>query len=359
MGRTNGPCSPEQAAEIGHRSQRLVGAVNVAYLGLGVVLLTLAVTDLLWTTLWVDGGAGPLTSSLMAATWSALKSVGKQHSRLLSLSGPLVLSLTLLTWVGLLWSGWVLVFSAGANALDYTLGPEPVNWVGRMYFVAYTMFTMGNGDFSPTGGVWRIATSLTTGSGMVLVTLSVTYLINVLRAVVQKRSFASSVHGVGTRSESFVVTGWNGDDFDEHNLSLETLASQLSRIASQHNAYPILHYYRSAERRYALPIAVAVFDDAMSLFRFGVTPEDRPSEPLVERGRSSVEDYLKSVYTLPIEPADQPPPAPDLTRLREAGVPTVPDEEFADALGDESDRRRRTLGVVDSQAWQWSSNRDS
>lgn len=332
-----------------------LGDMQWWFLIVGVVLILFAVIDLLWTALWADGGAGPLTSSLMANTWRGLRSVGERRSRVLSLSGPLCLSLTLAMWVILLWAGWTFIFASGANSLAYTRGPEPVSWVGRIYFVAYTMFTMGNGDFSPTSGTWRIVTALTNGSGMILLTLSVTYVINVLQAVVKKRSFASSVRGVGEGSEVFVTTGWNGENFVQHDLPLDTFASKLSTIASQHKAYPILHYYRSAEQRNSLPIAVAIFDDALSLFRFGVSPEDRPNQPLLETSRSSVKDYLRSVYSLPLQPADQTPPTPDLISLREADISTVSDGEFSDSLEGIGDRRRKILGIVESQAWQWPS----
>ena len=333
-------------------------ATRWLFLVLGVVLVVASTVDLLWTTLWVDGGAGPLTALLMAGTWRGLRTFQSRESPVLSLSGPLVLALTLLLWVGMLWAGWVFVFSSGVNALNYTRGPDPVGWIDRIYFVAYTMFTMGNGDFSPTTGGWRLVTSLANGSGMAFVTLGITYVINVLQGVVEKRSFSSSVQGVGKDSETFVTTGWAGEDFKEHDLPLDTFASQLSTIAAQHNAYPILHYYRSAEQRYSAPIAVAVFDDALTVLRFGVTPEDRPNEALLETGRSSVEDYLKSVYSLPLEPATQPPPAPDLSRIREQEVPTVTDDEFADSLEELADRRRRVLGVVESQEWQWPATKE-
>lgn len=333
--------------------------IQFIYLVVGVALITSGVIDLIWTTLWVDSGAGPLTASLMANTWRGLRTFEHRRSRILSLSGPLVLTLTLVMWILLLWVGWTLIFASDPNALNYTRGPEPVSWLGRIYFVAYTMFTMGNGDFSPASGTWRIVTALTNGSGMILLTLSVTYVINVLQAVVKARSFASSVRGVGKRGETFVRTGWNGNNLTEHDLPLDTFMSQLGTIASQHEAYPILHYYRSKGQRHSTPIAVAVFDDALTLLRYGVSQQDRPNKPLVETARSSVEDYLQSVYGLPVQSADHLPPNPDLSALQREGIPTVSADEFDEALDKNSDRRRRLLGVVESQAWQWPSDGDT
>jgi len=55
---------------------------------------------------------------------------------------------------------------------------------------------MGNSDFTPTDGTWQIATSLTTASGMLFVTMGVSYVLSVLGAVVDKRSFASTVNNI-------------------------------------------------------------------------------------------------------------------------------------------------------------------
>ncbi|MFC6823744.1 potassium channel family protein [Halopelagius fulvigenes] len=329
-----------------------VEGVRLLYLLVGISLLTVVITDLLWTILWTNGGAGPLTSPLMRWTWRGLRTVDNGKSRVLTLSGPLVLSLTLGMWIVLLWAGWTFLFASDATALNYTRGPSPVKWVGRGYFVAYTLFTMGNGDFSPTNPVWRTVTALTNASGMILITLVVTYVISVLRGVVNKQSFASSVLGVGETSEAFVRTGWNGDHLQQHDLPIESFASSLSTLAAQHKAYPVLHYYRSKRAQRAAPVAVAVFSDAVTILHSGIDSEQRPNEPVLETAQSSVQDYVQTAMS---PPADQTPPRPDLDRLRDAYIPLVPDEEFDEELESLSERRRELLGVVENQEWQWPS----
>ena len=328
--------------------------VRFLYLLVGAGLLLVTTIDLFWTILWTSGGAGPLTSPLMKETWRGLRTINSQQSRVLTLSGPLILSLTLTTWIVLLWAGWTFLFASDANALNYTRGPGPVRWVGRGYFVAYAMFTMGNGDFSPTGPVWRIVTALTNASGMVLITLIVTYVISVLRAVVNKQSFTGSVMGVGETSESFVRSGWDGDDLRQLDLPVESFASSLSTLASQHKAYPILHYYRGGRRQHATPVAVAVFDDALTILRFGIDPERQPNRPVIETARSATRDYVRTATS---PPAGRTPPPPDLERLRNADIPVASDEGFADKLEDLAEQRRKLLGVVEAQEWQWPSER--
>lgn len=61
--------------------------MNLTIFTLGVLLLTIAIVDLVWTTLWVEGGAGPLTSRLMSWSWRILRKMLDQNSQWLSLKG--------------------------------------------------------------------------------------------------------------------------------------------------------------------------------------------------------------------------------------------------------------------------------
>ena len=319
----------------------------------GLLLLAFAVVDLLWTTLWVDGGAGPLSSRMMEGLWRGLRAASGDRSRVLSLAGPLVLVASLSAWVLLLWTGWTLVFAGGEDALVVTGDPEPVTWTGRLWFVAYTLATVGNGDFSPNGGVWQVAASLTAFTGFTFITLAVTYVLSVLGAVASKRSFASGVTGRGTTGAAFARSGWNGSDFHALDLPLNTLSAQLDRLADQHETYPILHYYHSRRDEAASAVAVAVLDEALTVLCAGVPEEARPNGAVVEGARSSVQSYLRTLDAAFIEPTDHVPPPPDLDAVRAAGVSTVADGAFSEALADLEERRRKLLGMVaaDARAW--------
>ncbi|WP_313691838.1 ion channel [Halorarum halobium] len=320
---------------------------------LGVFFLLVAVVDLLWTTLWVEGGAGPLTTRLMTTTWNLLRRVLGHRPRLLSLSGPLILVTSLAMWIALLWIGWTLLFAGAENTLFDTRDAGPISWVERAYFVGYSMFTMGNGDFTPRDGVWQIATALMTASGMLFVTLSVTYVLSVLGAVTQKRSLASSIHGLGAGSAEILQRSWNGDSFDGLDVPLNTISAQLDTLTSNHKAYPILHYFYSPQTVQAPATNITVLDEALTLLRFGVAPQHRPSEIGVRQARSSVRNYLDTLGSAFVDPAPRSPPAPELALLRDGGVPTVPDEEFAASLEEVADRRRQLLGLVESDERRW------
>src|SRR4051812_23096467 len=149
--------------------------MNWLVLTLGAAIILVATLDPLWTTIWVDGHAGPLTSRFGRAVDRLLaRIIPSDDHRLLSLSGPVVLVTTVLFWALLLWTGWVVLFSADATALLDPHTNVRATLAGRIYFTGYTMFTLGNGDFAPQGGFWQITTSFTSLSGLFLLTLSVT-----------------------------------------------------------------------------------------------------------------------------------------------------------------------------------------
>ncbi|MDS0301308.1 potassium channel family protein [Halogeometricum sp. S1BR25-6] len=326
--------------------------MSLLYAVLGLFVLLGTVVDLLWTTLWVEGGAGPLTDRLMRSIWCGLRRTADRHSRRLTLAGPLILVVSLSTWIVLLWLGWTLIFAGAENAVTEVNGPATVTWVERFYFTGYSLFTLGNGGFAPSGAVWQIVTVVMTASGMLFITLIVTYVLSILGVVTQKQQFASNVSGLGAYSEAVVEAGWNGSELDGFDLPIETITTELNELTVNHMAYPILHYFYTQRRQYSAVVSVAILDDSLTLLRFGVPPEHQPSTAVLKNARSSVENYLEMVSDT-FAQSDGTPPEPDLNMLRENGIPTVSDEDFADALEEKQERRRRLHGLTDADARYW------
>ncbi len=143
--------------------------------GSGLAVVSATFVDALWTTLWLEGAAGPLTARLSTGLWRAACALtGRKRHRLLSLAGPFILFATVILWVALIGAGWALVFSAEPDALLDSRTRQPADFVGRVWFVFYTIFTLGNGDYTPNGDAYQLASIVMVASGMVLVTLAIT-----------------------------------------------------------------------------------------------------------------------------------------------------------------------------------------
>ncbi|TVP47664.1 MAG: two pore domain potassium channel family protein [Gemmatimonadales bacterium] len=321
---------------------------------IGTALILLTVVDALWTTLWVNGGGGPFSSRLAKVLWWALrKCTSEGRSWPLGLAGPVVLVVVFLGWVGLLWAGWTLVFSSDPAAVSYVGSGESPDWTGRAYFTGFTLFTLGIGNIVPQRGGWEIATVVASGSGMLLITLGISYVLSVLGAVVTGRAFAGSVAGLGDDAEGIVLRAWDGERYAGLTLALSTLSSQLETMSQQHLAYPVLHFYHARDANTAPAAAVAVLDEALTVLRFGVPASCRPPESVLEGARASVQNYLSTLKGASVEPADRIPRPPALDRLRTAGLPTVSDAAFARSLEALERRRRTLLGMVETDARTW------
>jgi hypothetical protein len=330
--------------------------VNVLLFILGLLLVLLSLLDALWTALWVDGGAGPVTSQITNGVWwIARKLIRTKRNYLLSLAGPSIQTVTVFVWVGLLWAGWVMMFGSDTSSLIYTRTPEkmPGDLASRIYFVAYTMTTIGNGDLYPNGDGWEIAASFTGFSGMFLITLVVSFLLSVIGGVTTKQALASQITGLGNSPEEFILNIWDGKGFTGLDLQLMSMSSQLGTLTEQQLAYPILHRYHGATPQEDSAPAVAILDDALTILNYGLQEPYRPAPAILKSARSTVRTYLKTLASASIYPADRIPPAPDLALLRQAGIPVVSDEEFARSLDDLTHRRRLLLGLVERNSFKW------
>ncbi|MGM0847041.1 MAG: ion channel [Bacillota bacterium] len=333
--------------------------MNELYLVMGSLILLFVAADLLWTTIWVDGGGGPLSRRVGKTCWFILRKINNTHFNILRLAGPMVLSLTLITWILLLWIGWTLVFMADANSILLSQEKTPAtSWTETIYYVGFTLFTLGIGDYVPEKGVWQLVTTIATGSGMLFITLSVSYVVSVLSGVVQKRSFAKNITGQGMDWVTIVKQSWNGKDYHNIDLFLKDLSSQLTMLTQQHKAYPILHYYHSEKNSESSAVALAILDEALTVYRFGVSEEIQPNKVWIKETRSSVGDYLETLHNVFFKPARKTPSPIDLQPLREEGMPVKPTPEFNIALSNLVERRERLLGLVEADAQEWPNEKD-
>lgn len=327
--------------------------MEIIYLLLGLLILIAGIIDFVWTTLWVDGGAGPISKNVSNLFWKTLKGISQGQDRLLSLSGPLLLLLTLLIWITMIWTGWTLIFAGDPGAVINTEGEGPLSWSERFYFSGFLIFTLGVGDYIPLEGFWQVLSIIASGTGLLFITLGVTYVLNVLEAVTNKRVLADSVTGLADNGSDLVISAWNGKDYHNFDLLLNTLSSQLSVLTAQHKAYPVLHFYYSESKDKDLPTALAIFDEALTIIHLSSPEEVKPNKLLLMDARSSVEKYLDTLTGAFISPAEHVPPMDDLDKLTEAGIPTVSREAFHKGLKDLDERRKKLLGLIEGNGHDW------
>lgn len=184
-------------------------------------------------------------------------------------------------------------------------------------------------------------------------TLSITYLVSVVSAAVDRRSMARAISLSGETGVDIVLLHWDGDDAGSELSSLaQSLETQVLQVTQQHLAYPVLHHFHAASPAAAAPRALAALDDALLILSEGLERESRPPGHVLVRLRRTLEHYGETVGGTGGHDG-QTPPRPDLAPLRRAGLPVVGDDEFARGAEEHALRRRRLHALVTSDAWSW------
>jgi len=321
---------------------------------LGVLLISYAFLDLLWTT-FLEGGA-PLTTQACARV--ARRMLWLQHRcntrRIISLTGLAAVVATVLIWTALLWAGWALLFSSNVNSLVDANTGRPADTWERIYFTGYTLFTLGLGDFKPQGHVWQMATSIAAGSGFLLFGLALAYLVPVISAATQKRQIAVYITSLGRNPDDIILRAWNGQDTTALAPHLQSLTGMLALLGENHLTYPVLHYFHGAHRIRSAAASVAALDEALTILECGLQQGCSLDLPSLGAAREAITSYLDTLSPALILPAFDIPPSPSLENLRGMGVPVVSDSLFAAALAMVSERRRLLLALVLNEGWDWS-----
>ena len=325
--------------------------VVVVVVGIGLILL--ALVDVAWTTIAAGSGAGPLTSRVAELLWrSALRlhRTRPSHS-LLSVAGVAIVFTVLTVWIVLIVTGWSLIFAAGDSAvLDADTGTS-ADLGARLYFVGYTVFTLGNGEYMPGEGVWQLATVLAAGTGLILVTLSITYLVPVASAVALRRQMASHISTLGNSPSEIVRTAWSGDGFPGLGQHLETLTGLVNTCRHQLLTYPVLHYFHSGDPTTASAPNVANLAQSLHLLAHGVDPAVRPPTVMHEPLQRAIDAYLQTVQEAHFEPSAPPVPLAPIEPIRALGIPTVGDDEYRSIADATYDRRALLAALLEDDGW--------
>lgn len=324
-------------------------------LGIGVLLGT--TVDIIVTTASVSSGRGPVSSQVAAWVWSALLAVHTRTRghRLLQAAGPVILFGIILTWLVLLIVGWALTFTP-ADALTGDGGT--LDMQRRLHFAATTILGRGSSAVEVADSGWWLAEQLCGLTGVALISLSIAYVLPVVAAVAHKRQVAASVMMLGRTPQEILVRSWDGDGFADLDLHLINLAGMVNVTSQRHLAYPVLYYFHSPYREFALAPAIAVLDETLTLIADALTQRPALSDSAWRPTRAAVDHLLMIVGESVIRPHDDVPPRPDLAPLGTAGLPVRDDATVAAAIAELADRRRLLHGFLVFEGRDWPTHDD-
>ncbi|MDP8971441.1 MAG: hypothetical protein M3N52_13270 [Actinomycetota bacterium] len=318
----------------------------------GVAILIVTASDVVRTVFDI-GRAGPVTGRLTALLWRGvlgLRRRGASH-RALQVLGIVILLSVVAGWLLAAAAGWTLVLNGSSAAVVDSVTGRPVGFWDRAYLAGGGLFTFSNGEFRGGAVGWRLALAATAANGLLLVTLSITYLLPVLEAASERRNLAAYISCLGETPQEILLATWDGSGLQELHDHLVNLLPLLTDLAQRHLAYPVLHFFHSADPRTGLAPRLAALDEALTIAEFAVD-ETVPLPRSVRAGRRALRDFIDILLMFPIAVTESPP-APRVDRLAARGVPLLSEERFAAALAGLEERRRNLLVVVREDGWDW------
>lgn len=320
---------------------------------LGLSILVIVVIDIFLTVIHLGGG-GILSKPYSEGIWRIFKlfSGRNPESVILNYAGSFILVSLFFFWISIIWLGFSLIFLADEGSVVDSITDANSNEVGKIYFVGYTLTSLGNGDLKSGSDWWRIMTNIMGMGSIFFVSLVISYLLPVLQTVVAQRTLATYIYQLGNTPEDIILNGWNGKDFSALHKRFSTLETMILKLSEQHMAYPILHYFHADKREYAAPLNLAKLDEALTIreiYQMDKNTDNFNWVPI----RRSLDNYLLKMKGNFITPSSLPPPF-EYPRIHEFwdDIP-IPDSALQKKLNELKERRCLLLGLVEKDLWHW------
>ena len=324
------------------------------FTALGVGLILLVAHDVFVSILHSRGRNGPVSHILCRTIWRLARATTsklsrkRRHIRLNSI-GPLLMPALIGVYITLLIFGFALIYYPHMRT-DFLIVHEAASprWVESLYFSGVTLTTLGFGDIAPRTNVMRLAAVIESGAGFGLISLFITYLVAVYRALERRRTAALAFYHQADGSAD--VVGFIANHLVAGKLSglapnLRSVARDLEEMLESHIEHPIIHYFHTVEVYKSLPRVLFLSLEICAVIRSSLDREEhastyeRPEVRTLELSANHVLKELVHLLKLKKNPAHIGESQSDEARrwearfyhtianLEEVGIKTNPDRE--------------------------------
>lgn len=229
---------------------------------LGAVILVIVLLDFLYTAIGAAPVA-PLSERVARAAFFVFSKIMPEGNARHRLSGPVVMTAIAVTWIVLVSLGWTLVFQMSREAVVMTDSERPAGIVRDFAYVGHLLSTLGGGPFQTENPFWLVLSVLAGVNGMVILTLSVSFVLSTTTTVAQAR-------GLLTKASMFAA------DSEEMNT---IILPELADLVSNLNAMQFALYYSAEHPARRVPAAmvemaqrVAPYPEQMRRLRIALEP---------------------------------------------------------------------------------------
>jgi hypothetical protein len=242
---------------------------------LGALIVFLVLFDIFLTVLYARMGTSFLVNRLARLTWRFFLLVAKLSSSggaaILSFAGPVMLLVFIAFW------GMALTFGAGlivhpklGSAVRASSGATPTDFVTAMYVGGSSMTIVDASNFEPQTRGFRMLFLLAAMVGVSAASLTLTYLMQVYRALLDRNVLGLSLYVLtsesGDAAKMVAALGPHGH-FSAGYSNLVNLGNQMTKLKEMHHFYPVLFYFRFKESYYSVSMSTLIALDAVTLIK--------------------------------------------------------------------------------------------
>lgn len=328
--------------------------MNYLFFTLGTLLYVAVIADIIITTITVKGGGwvtGPLSTFLWKGSFYLAGKDG--NSRMLTHIGYVILIIVILFWMGLICLSLVLLLISQQGSVIDGNTKEFADIFEKVYYALYTISTLGIGDYLATNTLWRWITGVYSFTGISLITMSITYFLPVLSAVIKQRKLANAISGLGRTPQEIFLNYYNGNSFDALRFQIISLANELLEHSQNHKAYPIIHFFHENIKSSNVIVQLAQLNEFV-LIAQNLLQEELTLSMLEIRSLASALNYYVMVVSEFSNTADEIG-VDFLPQVDELGKKQMLTENFSvQHLHSKSRENRRVfITLLRNDGWNW------
>ena len=318
---------------------------------LGALLFLIILLDIFLTVLYARIGTSIIGSRVGRLTWAffvkASRVFGSRRGAVLSFCGPAILVLLVGVWaLGLTLGAALIMHPELGTSIRATNGKTPTDFVTAMYVGGTSMAIVGTSDFTPHTSPTRLLFLFNSLIGMSVMSLTLTYLMQVYTALQRRNVLAMNIHFLsgctGDAAELLARLGPQGQ-FSNGYTNLSELGVEMTQAKEAHHFYPVMFYFRFSDPYHSVSRSTLVALDTVSLIKSAL--DDQNYGWLKETGAVAQLWKASMMLVTTLENTFVPHAAPDqeaqpdqqtqdrwraryraaLQRLRQAGIQVAAD----------------------------------
>ena len=243
--------------------------------GLGILLVLIILVDIFLTVLYARIGTSIIGSRVAQLIWAsfvkASKVFGSRQGAVLSFCGPVILVLLVGVWaLGLTLGAALIMHPELGTSIRATNGETPTDFVTAMYAGGTSMAIVGASDFTPHTSPARLLFLFNSLIGMSVMSLTLTYLMQVYTALQRRNVLAMNIHfsqGAQVMLPELLARLGPQGQFNAGYTNLSELGVEMTQAKEAHHFYPVMFYFRFSDPYHSVSRSTLVALDTVSLIK--------------------------------------------------------------------------------------------